>query len=492
MNYVELGSMNDELRSEYGLANSLHELPHLNLSLQDIVHKNFNFSNDQYIQSLEVYSLSGVVFGVALFITFGFIQCCLGCRRCGGYSISYRMKQYDPILTTFLFCCSLAVMATTTVSLYYGVGKVQGDVSRMSVFIKDISLTIDQYDKVMSDMQKHIISLKNNTKDLPRSSYISTKLLDIEKEIERDKIPDFDDDIKRLIKYNRARELVTLALLMLQMFCCATLLIGICYGRVFVLHCSLVMLTLCMFFLSASIGIYLSGAVASADICVEHTEFMRYIIDVEELAEDVVKLFLRCKEDGSTGLKSLDLVSGLLSFLDHIPGPVQLVPPQVKDTLIDLTSDMNNIQHIMACQQLTKDYKGITDILCKPFLWNMSMYCLVTCISVFLVWIVINQLKPYADRVEEWLKVECILDKNITMTPDADENDHLITDTSYPPPYRPNYGSLSYSPATGYSKSFSKSEDLDPLLQSMESIANRRYVQEWFQYGLLSRGKRAG
>ena len=52
MNYVELGSMNDELRSEYGLANSLHELPHLNLSLQDIVHKNFNFSNDQYIQVL--------------------------------------------------------------------------------------------------------------------------------------------------------------------------------------------------------------------------------------------------------------------------------------------------------------------------------------------------------------------------------------------------------------------------------------------------------
>ena len=35
---------------------------------------------------------------------------------------------------------------------------------------------------------------------------------------------------------------------------------------------------------------------ASADICVEHTEFMRYIIDVEEVAEDVVKLFLRCKE----------------------------------------------------------------------------------------------------------------------------------------------------------------------------------------------------
>ena len=34
------------------------------------------------------------------------------------------------------------------------------------------------------------------------------------------------------------------------------------------------------------------------------------------------------------------------------------------------------------------------------FRWNLAMYCLVTCISVFLVWIVINQLKPYADRVE--------------------------------------------------------------------------------------------
>ena len=120
-----------------------------------------------------------------------------------------------------------------------------------------------------------------------------------------------------------------------------------------------------------------------------------------------------------------------------------------------------------------------------PCRWNLAMYCLATCISVFLVWLVINQLKPYADRVEvtlhlrcfscysslylapslrlyrsfspppilksilnhinshkksqEWLRVECILDKNITMTPDADENEHLITDASYPPPYRPNY-----------------------------------------------------
>ena len=44
--------------------------------------------------------------------------------------------------------------------------------------------------------------------------------------------------------------------------------------------------------------------------------------------------------------------------------------------------------------------------------------------------------------LQEWLKVECILDKNITMTPDAEETDHLIADTSYPPPYRPNYVSV--------------------------------------------------
>ena len=42
--------MNDDLKTDYGLANCLHELPHLNLSLHDIVHKNFNFSNDQYRQ----------------------------------------------------------------------------------------------------------------------------------------------------------------------------------------------------------------------------------------------------------------------------------------------------------------------------------------------------------------------------------------------------------------------------------------------------------
>jgi len=434
--------MYDELRPDYELASSLHVLPHLNLSLQDIEHKNFNFSNSQYIQSLEVYSLSGVVFGVALFITFGFIQCCLGCRRCGGYNVSYRMKQYNPILTTFLFASSLAVMATTAVSIYYGVGKVQGDVNRMSVFINDISLTIDQYDTVMDDMQKHIISLKNNTKNLPKSSYIQAKLTEIEDEIERDKIPDFNDDLKRLIKYNRARELMTLALLLLQIFCCATLLIGICYGRVFVLHSSLIMLTICMFCLSASVGLYLAGAVASADICVEHTKFMKYLIDVERVAEDVVKLFLKCKDskDGDNGFGALDLINNLVSVIDNAVGPLHLVSPGVRDTLTGLTTDINNIQHLMACQQLTKDYKGITDILCKPFLWNLAMYCLVTCISVFLVWIIINQLKPYADRVEEWLKVECILDKNITMTPDADEHDALVTDTSYPPPYRPNYG----------------------------------------------------
>ncbi|KAL5265828.1 hypothetical protein ACHWQZ_G006499 [Mnemiopsis leidyi] len=435
--------MNNDLRSDYDLANSLHALPHLNLSLQDIVYKNFNFSDDQYIQSLEVYSLTGLVFGVALFITFGFIQCCLGCRRCGGYSISYRMKQYDPILTTFLFGCALAVMAATTVSMYYGVGKVQGNVNNMSISIKDISLTIDQYDKVMDEMQRHIISLKNNTKHLPKSSYISAKLTNIEKEIERDKIPDFEEEYKDLVNYNRARELVTLGLLLLQLFCCATLLIGICYGRVFVLHCSLVMLTLCMFVLSGSIGIYLSLAVASADICVEHNKFVKYLIDVEEVAEDVVKLFLHCEDSqsGSSGIRTLALVSDLISFMGHTMVPIGLVPPAVKDSLSELTTDMNNIQHLMACQQLTKDYQEITEVLCKPFLWNLAMYCLTTCISVFLVWLVINQLKPYADRVEEWLKVECILDKNITMTPDADETDRLITDTSYPPPYRPNYGS---------------------------------------------------
>ena len=42
--------MNNDLTSDYDLANSLHALPHLNLSLQDIVYKNFNFSNEQYIQ----------------------------------------------------------------------------------------------------------------------------------------------------------------------------------------------------------------------------------------------------------------------------------------------------------------------------------------------------------------------------------------------------------------------------------------------------------
>lgn len=33
--------------------------------------------------------------------------------------------------------------------MYYGVGKVQGNVNNMSISIKDISLTIDQYDKVV-------------------------------------------------------------------------------------------------------------------------------------------------------------------------------------------------------------------------------------------------------------------------------------------------------------------------------------------------------
>ena len=37
-------------------------------------------------------------------------QCCIGCRRCGGYNISYRMKQYNPILTIFLFLTTLGAM----------------------------------------------------------------------------------------------------------------------------------------------------------------------------------------------------------------------------------------------------------------------------------------------------------------------------------------------------------------------------------------------
>ena len=35
---------------------------------------------------------------------------------------------------------------------------------------------------------------------------------------------------------------------------------------------------------------------ASADICVEHNKFVKYLIDVEEVAEDVVKLFLHCED----------------------------------------------------------------------------------------------------------------------------------------------------------------------------------------------------
>ena len=35
---------------------------------------------------------------------------------------------------------------------------------------------------------------------------------------------------------------------------------------------------------------------ASADICVEHNKFMKYLIDVEEVAEDVIKLFLHCED----------------------------------------------------------------------------------------------------------------------------------------------------------------------------------------------------
>ena len=35
---------------------------------------------------------------------------------------------------------------------------------------------------------------------------------------------------------------------------------------------------------------------ASADICVEHNQFVKYLLDVEQVAEDVVKVVLRCKE----------------------------------------------------------------------------------------------------------------------------------------------------------------------------------------------------
>ena len=46
---------------------------------------------------------------------------------------------------------ALIFRAATTVSIYYGVGKVQGNVNEMSIYIKDISETIDQYDLVVSE-----------------------------------------------------------------------------------------------------------------------------------------------------------------------------------------------------------------------------------------------------------------------------------------------------------------------------------------------------
>ena len=107
-------------------------------------------------------------------------------------------------------------------------------------------------------------------------------------------------------------------------------------------------------------------------------------------------------QDGSSGVRSLDLVTGLVSFMDRVVGPIQLViiasdsdisiylksiknptisivifllflnlsfqissllmmiiimlqvPPGMKESLTDLTTDVSNVQHLMACQHLTK------------------------------------------------------------------------------------------------------------------------------------------
>ena len=40
------------------------------------------------------------------------------------------------------------------------------------------------------------------------------------------------------------------------------------------------------------------------------------------------------------------------------------------------------------------------------------------------------------------MKVECILDKNITITPDVDETDNLMSEDAFPPSYRKSYVSV--------------------------------------------------
>lgn len=424
-----------------GLVEYLHAFPHLNRSLYDISNKNFNFSNDQYMQSLEVYCISGIALGIVLFLTFAFIQCCLGCRRCGSYTISYRMKQYNPFLTAFLFFSTLAVMVCAIGALYYGVGQIQAEVNNMSRSIADISETVDQYDDLLDSLRGHVETLKNNSFLLPKGDAIAAKLNGIDRELRNDKVPDFHDDLNRMIKFNRTRELVTLAILLLQLLCCSTLLIGMCYGRVFVLHCSLIMLTLCMLFLAASLGVYLAGAVASADICVEHLPIAEILVHMQDIATDVIRIFLNCNKGSGNDLTALQNLDKFVNILHKALGPTEKLLPLVSQTLGSITEDARKLEKLTDCQQLIQDYENVLGVLCKPFLVSMCMYCLWACLGVFFGWLVINQLKPFADRVEEWMKVECILDKNITITPDVDETDNLMSEDAFPPSYRKSYGS---------------------------------------------------
>ncbi|CAG2243675.1 TTYH [Mytilus edulis] len=384
------------------ITNFLHSFPHVTFSFK-LNNSTFNPDDADYRESIIFLAILPVV----LFVLFLIISLCCTCYQCKKERPQKRVKSCCPagIIGIIIF----VAIAAAAIGLYAN-EKTDNGVNDFNDAVKDVNKTLTEAlktinkmhgiaanlaDRSIPDLEKVLLGMISNltvktqigefTKDmLDQSTKAKTdikNLLDSTPDVNLDFISDNTTN-GEFIRWTS-----TVVVLSVILFVLVVSLCGCCKRSRCLLATSISFGFLILFLSWIMNGVYLGGSVTNADLCVDPESFIENVVN-ERIEKDIIKTYIKCKDDGAAGQYSHDISEALsavtlandtlskiynvsisLSIINKVKGPIIAVRTQLNYGFGNLTA----LSNVFQCQRTHDNYLAIKEAVCHTVIFNMSL-----------------------------------------------------------------------------------------------------------------------
>lgn len=447
----------DSFQREW-ITNFLHSFPHVTFSFK-LNNSTFNPDDVEYRESIIFLAILPVV----LFVLFLIISLCCTCYQCKKERPQKRVKSCCPagIIGIIIF----VAIAAAAIGLY-GNEKTDDGVNNFNDAVKDVNKTLTEALKTINRMHgiatnladRNIPELETVLMDIILNQTVKTQIGAFTKDM-LDQSTKAKTDIKNLLDRTPdvnldfisdntttgefIRWTTTVVVLSVIMFVLVVSLCGCCKRSRCLLATSISFGFLILFLSWIMNGVYLGGSVTNADLCVDPENFIENVVN-ERIEKEIIKTYIKCKDDGAAGKYSQDISEALsavtlanetlskiynvsisLSILHKVERPITAVRTQLNYGFGNLTA----LSNVFQCQRTHDNYLAIKEAVCNTVIFNMSLI-----LSAFLLLSLLLSL------------TQCILPKMWHLSGKrrgtgyrpVDDTDPFVP---RPPPYQ-DYGSL--------------------------------------------------